>query len=239
MCRHAAWLGPARPLTTLISDPEHGLLRQSYAPRMQRYGMVNADGFGFGWYDGDRPVRYRRTVPIWADANVPGLAAAARSSCLIAAVRSATAGMPIEETATAPFADGPWLLSHNGRVRREALRPIVAGPGDARGPESICDSAWLASAVFTRLRAGLALAGALTAVVRAAAEGDPEARLNLLVTAGSHLAAVAWGDTLFTHLEEGVLVASEPLDDRPGWRPVPGRSLLLASPDGVSVTPID
>ncbi|XVQ84158.1 ergothioneine biosynthesis protein EgtC [Microbispora siamensis] len=233
MCRHAAWLGPARSLTTLISDSGHGLLRQSYAPRLQKYGTVNADGFGFGWYDGSRPVRYRRTVPIWADANMPGLAAAARSSCLIAAVRSATVGMPIEETATAPFADGPWLLSHNGRVRREAVRPLAA---DA---ESVCDSAWLAAAVFTRLRDGLPLADVLPAVVRAAAEGDPEARLNLLVTGGSHLAAVAWGDTLFTHLEEGVLVASEPLDDRPGWRTVPDRSLLLASPDGVSVTPID
>ncbi len=233
MCRHAAWLGPARSLTTLISDPEHGLLRQSYAPRLQKYGTVNADGFGVGWYDGSRPVRYRRTVPIWADANMPGLAAAARSTCLIAAVRSATVGMPIEETATAPFADGPWLLSHNGRVRREAVRPLAA---DA---ESGCDSAWLAAAAFTRLRDGLPLADVLPAVVRAAAEGDPEARLNLLVTGGSHLAAVAWGDTLFTHLEEGVLVASEPLDDRPGWRAVPDRSLLLASPDGVSVTPID
>lgn len=233
MCRHAAWLGPARALTTLISDPEHGLLRQSYAPRLQKYGTVNADGFGLGWYDGSRPVRYRRTVPIWADANMLGLAAAARSTCLIAAVRSATVGMPIEETATAPFADGPWLLSHNGRVGREAVRPLAA---DA---ESVCDSAWLAAAVFTRLRDGLPLADVLPAVVGAAAEGDPEARLNLLVTGGSHLAAVAWGDTLFTHLQEGVLVASEPLDDRPGWRAVPDRSLLLASPDGVSVTPID
>lgn len=233
MCRHAAWLGPERPVASLVTDPEHGLLRQSYSPRLQRYGKVNADGFGFGWYDGPRPVRYRRTVPIWADANVPDLAAAARSSCLIAAVRSATAGMPIEETATAPFADGPWLLSHNGRVRREAVRPLAS---DA---ESMCDSAWLAAAVFARLRAGLPVAGVLPAVVRAAAEHDPRARLNLLLTGGSHLAAVAWGDTLFTHLGEGVLVASEPLDDRPGWRAVPDRSLLLASPDGVSVTPID
>lgn len=235
MCRHAAWLGPVRSATSLISDPDQGLLRQSYAPRMQKYGTVNADGFGFGWYDGSRsePIRYRRAIPIWADANMPGLAAVARSSCLLAAVRSATVGMPVEETATAPFADGRWLLSHNGRVRPEAVRPLA---GD---PESTCDSAWLASAVFTRLRAGVPLADALTVVVREVAGADPPARLNLLVTGGTEVAAVAWGDTLFTHLEEGVLVASEPLDDRPGWRPVPDRSLLLASPDGVLVTPID
>ncbi|GLW24253.1 ergothioneine biosynthesis protein EgtC [Microbispora sp. H10670] len=239
MCRHAAWLGPARSLASLVSDPEHGLLRQSYAPRLQRYGTVNADGFGFGWYDAalPEPVRYRRAVPMWADANMPGLAAAARSSCLLAAVRSATTGMPVEETATAPFADGRWLLSHNGRVRREAVRPLVTGV--EADPESACDSAWLAAAVFARLRGGVPLADALPLVVRGAAEGDRHARLNLLVTGGAEVAAVAWGDTLFTHLEEGVLVSSEPLDDRPGWRPVPDRSLLLASPDGVAVTPID
>ncbi|MEW9533565.1 ergothioneine biosynthesis protein EgtC [Microbispora sp. NPDC049125] len=235
MCRHAAWLGPVRPVSSLVSEPEHGLLRQSYAPRMQRYGAVNADGFGIGWYDGAReePVRYRRAIPIWADANLPALAEVARSACLMAAVRSATVGMPIEETATAPFADGRWLLSHNGRVRREAVREM------ASDPQSLCDSAWLASAVFARLRAGDPLGEALTSVVGRAGKEDPEARLNLLVTGGDRLAAVAWGDTLFTHLAEGVLVASEPLDDRPGWQAVPDRTLLLASPDGVLVTPID
>ncbi|MCT9930858.1 ergothioneine biosynthesis protein EgtC [Planotetraspora sp. A-T 1434] len=235
MCRHAAWLGPSRALSSLIFDPECGLLRQSYAPRMQAYGKVNADGFGVGWYDPYRPepVRYRRSVPIWTDANLPGLAEVARSSCLMAAVRSATVGMPIEETATAPFTDGRWLLSHNGRVDREALRPL------ASDPESACDSAWLASAVFARLRTGIPLAEAAPLVVREVGKADPVARLNLLVCGGTEIAAIAWGDTLFAHLDEGVLVASEPLDDRPGWQAVPDRNLLLASPDGVLITPID
>ncbi|GLW98744.1 ergothioneine biosynthesis protein EgtC [Microtetraspora sp. NBRC 16547] len=238
MCRHAAWLGPSRPLSSLIGDPEHGLLRQAYAPRLQRYGTVNADGFGMGWYDPARaePVRYRRSVPIWADANLAGLAEVARSGCLLAAVRSATAGMPIEESATAPFADGRWLLSHNGRVEREA----VAGSGvfDDTEPESPCDSAWLASAVFTRLRAGMPVAEAVARVVTEAARADPAARLNLLVCGGTEIVATAWGDTLFTHVHEGVLLASEPLDGRPGWRAVDDRTLVLASPDGVSVTRI-
>ncbi|MEV4090106.1 hypothetical protein AB0J43_58545 [Nonomuraea fuscirosea] len=49
MCRHAAWLGAARPLSSLIDEPGYGLLRQSYQPRRQRAGLVNADGFGMGW----------------------------------------------------------------------------------------------------------------------------------------------------------------------------------------------
>ncbi|SDG04635.1 glutamine amidotransferase [Sinosporangium album] len=236
MCRHAAWLGQPRSLSSLIHDPEYGLLRQSYAPRLQRHGMINADGFGMGWYAEGRqaPVRYRRAVPIWGDANVPALAESAGSHCLLAAVRSATAGMPVEESATAPFTDGPWLLSHNGRVARDAVRDL------ADAAESTCDSAWVAAAVFLRLRAGAALGDALAEVVSTAGAKDAEARLNLLAADGTSLAATTWGDTLFLRAEapSGTLVASEPLDDRPGWHAVPERSLVLVTPRGAEVLPL-
>ncbi|MFI7638831.1 ergothioneine biosynthesis protein EgtC [Nonomuraea sp. NPDC049400] len=239
MCRHAAWLGAARPLTWLIHEPEHGLLRQSYAPRRQRHGMINADGYGMGWYDpaSAEPVRYRRTVPIWADANLSGLAQAARSTCLLAAVRSATTGMPIEESATAPFADGGWLLSHNGRVTRDALRDLADDLGDRA--ESACDAAWVAAAVFLRGRTGLGLGAALAEVVVHAGKKDPGARLNLLACDGASVAATVWGDTLFYRQhDDGVLVASEPLDDLPGWQAVPERSLLTVTRDRVSLQPL-
>ncbi|MCW2880679.1 MAG: hypothetical protein JWQ95_4779 [Sphaerisporangium sp.] len=236
MCRHAAWLGARRTLASLLEDPGHGLLRQSYAPLLQRCGAVNADGFGVGWYDARRrePVRYRRSIPIWADANLPGIAAVARSGCLVAAVRSASPGMPIEESATAPFTEGRWLLSHNGRVARKAVRPLA----DGREPESTCDSAWLAAAVFARLGAGQPLRDAVAEVVARAGRDDPGARLNLLVADGGAVAATAWNETLFLHLDEGVLLASEPLDDRPGWDLVPDRHLALATPDGVLIEPL-
>ncbi|MGI5282372.1 ergothioneine biosynthesis protein EgtC [Nonomuraea polychroma] len=236
MCRHAAWLGAPRRAATLIHEPEHGLHTQSYAPRRQRHGTVNADGFGMGWYDPARtePVRYRRSIPIWADANLPALAQVARSGCLLAAVRCATTGMPVEESATAPFTDGPWLLSHNGRVAREAVRDL------ADDAESACDSAWLAAAVFQRLRTGLDLGQSVAEVVVKAGARDPGARLNLLACDGASLAATVWGDTLFHRpSEDGLLVASEPLDDLPGWQAVPERSLLLAgSSGGVRVQPL-
>ncbi|MEV0234665.1 ergothioneine biosynthesis protein EgtC [Nonomuraea sp. NPDC050786] len=239
MCRHAAWLGAARPLTWLIHEPEHGLLKQSYAPRRQRHGLINADGYGMGWYDAVRaaPVRYRRTVPIWADANLPALAQVARSTCLLAAVRSATTGMPIEESATAPFTDGGWLLSHNGRVSRDALRDLADDLADRA--ESACDAAWVAAAVFLRRRTGLGLGAALAEVVVHAGEKDPAARLNLLACDGASVAATVWGDTLFYRQDDdGVLVASEPLDDLPGWQAVPERSLLTVTRDRVSLQPL-
>ncbi|MBB6474047.1 ergothioneine biosynthesis protein EgtC [Sphaerisporangium rubeum] len=230
-----AWVGAPRTLATLL-DGDAGLIRQSYAPRLQRHGAVNADGFGAGWYAPRRaePVRYRRAVPIWTDANLPGLAAVAASGCMVAAVRSATAGSAVEESSTAPFTHGPWLLSHNGRVAPPAVRPLLRG----LDPESGTDSAWLAAAVFARLAAGTPLAEAVAEVVTLTAAADPAARLNLIVADGGQVAATAWGDTLFVHLTGGVLIASEPLDHEEGWRSVPDRHLVHATPDGVVTSPL-
>ena len=78
MCRHVAYLGPPVSLDALIALPPYGLEKQSYAPRRQQHGVVNADGFGIGWYRSDNPypVRYRRAVPIWGDENLRQLAVA-------------------------------------------------------------------------------------------------------------------------------------------------------------------
>src|SRR6185437_6621089 len=118
MCRHLAYLGPPVPLRSVLIDQPHSLYRQAWAPRLQRHGTVNADGFGIGWYaDGDPvPARYRRGTPIWGDLSLPDLARVTRSRAVLAAVRSATEGMAAGERAAAPFAEDRWLFSHNGRL---------------------------------------------------------------------------------------------------------------------------
>ncbi|MBE9500101.1 hypothetical protein IHE61_24835 [Streptomyces sp. GKU 257-1] len=114
MCRHLAHLGPARTVGELLLAPPHSLHRQSWAPRRQEHGTVNADGFGVGWYaDGDPvPARYRRSGPIWADGFFPDLCRVVRTRALLAAVRDATSGCSAGEAAAAPYAAGPWLFSH-------------------------------------------------------------------------------------------------------------------------------
>ncbi|GAA2748176.1 ergothioneine biosynthesis protein EgtC [Kitasatospora cinereorecta] len=246
MCRHLAYLGEPVAIRRLILDPPHGLYRQSWAPRLQQYGTVNADGFGVGWYaDGDElPARYRREGPIWADANLADLARTVRTRALVAAVRSATEGCAAGETAAAPFAAGRWLFSHNGALPGwpERYGPLAAELPATELLELTArtDSALVWALVLHRLRAGAALGEALAETVRAVAKyGD--ARLNLLATDGTSIAATAWGDTLFHRVRpgSGVLVASEPGDDSPGWSEVPDRSLLLATAAGVTVHPID
>src|SRR5881628_3849077 len=119
MCRHLAYLGPPVTLASLMLDPPFSLLRQSFEPRdMRRSSLLNADGFGAGWYrsDVDSPVRYRRAVPLWTDNNFRVVADEVRSGAMLCAIRAATTGMPIIDTACAPFAREQWLFSHNGKI---------------------------------------------------------------------------------------------------------------------------
>ncbi|MEU8845550.1 ergothioneine biosynthesis protein EgtC [Streptomyces sp. NPDC048564] len=246
MCRHLAYLGPEETLGTLLAEPPHGLYRQSWAPRRQRYGTVNADGFGVGWYaEGDPvPARYRRAGPIWADPSFADLARVVRSGALLAAVRDATLPGADQEAAAAPFAAGPWLFSHNGAVKGwpgslASLVPTLPAV-DVLSMEARNDSALVWALVLARLRGGDDEGQALADTVLEVAEAAPASRLNLLLTNGETIAATAWGDTLF-HLTRpggGTVVASEPYDDDPHWQEVPDRTLLVASGTDVLLTPL-
>ncbi|GFG74112.1 ergothioneine biosynthesis protein EgtC [Mycobacterium botniense] len=224
MCRQLGWLGREVTVSSLMLDPPHSLRVQSYAPRRQKHGMINADGWGVGFFDGVTPRRWRSTAPLWADSSFESVAPALRTRCMVASVRSASAGMPIELGATAPFTDGQWLLAHNGTVDRTVLPRCVSA-------EPVCDSTILAAVLFER---GLDALGETVAAVGAA---DRNARLNILAADGSRLLATTWGDTLsILRRDDGVVVASEPYDDDPRWEDVPDRHLVQVTADGVTLT---
>jgi glutamine amidotransferase len=227
MCRHLGWLGREVTLSALVLDPPHSLRVQSYAPRRQKHGLMNADGWGVGFFDAGVPRRWRSPAPLWGDVSFDSVAPALRSHSVVAAVRSATVGMPIEASATAPFTDGQWLLSHNGVVDRAVL------PASASA-ESVCDSAILAATIFAR---GLDVLGDTIAEIGAA---DPDARLNVLAANGSRLLATVWGDTLsILRRADGVVLASEPYDDVYDWEDVPDRHLVEVTAKGVTFTSLD
>ncbi|MDN0198749.1 ergothioneine biosynthesis protein EgtC [Streptomyces sp. S.PNR 29] len=160
MCRHLAYVGPEEPLGRLLVEPPHALYRQSWAPRRQRYGTVNADGFGVGWYaEGDPvPARYRRAGPIWADQSFADLARVVRTTALLAAVRDATLAGADAEAAAAPFAAGTWLFSHNGAIAGwpGSLAPLarLLPPEELLSLEARNDSAFVWALVLNRLRGG-------------------------------------------------------------------------------------
>lgn len=244
MCRHLAYLGEPVALRELLYAPPHSLLVQSYAPRHQRYGLVNADGYGVGWYHPGRarPVRYRRAMPMWADTSFAEVAEVTAAACVVAAVRSATPGFPVDESCAQPFACDGRLFSHNGAIPgfaavEEALRRAgEPGVPDARAP---VDSAPLFAMAVRLWRRGRPLGEALAAVAARAAELAP-GRYNLLAADGARLAATACGDSLFVRRTEGaVVIASEPFDDDPRWSPVPDGSLVTADAAGVVIRPIE
>ncbi|MGW4674995.1 ergothioneine biosynthesis protein EgtC [Streptomyces sp. NPDC004324] len=247
MCRHLAYLGPATPIGRLLTEPPHSLFRQSWAPRRQRYGTVNADGFGIGWYaEGDPvPARYRRAGPIWGDQSFTDLARVVRTGALLGAVRDATRAGADGEAAAAPFAAGTWLFSHNGAVLGwpHSLAPLTQGlpAAELLSLEARCDSALLWALVLRRLRTGDDQGRALADTVLEVAEAAPGSRLNLLLTDGATITATAWGDTLWYLADpgHGTVVASEPYDDDPRWQEVPDRTLLVATRTEVLLTPID
>jgi len=230
MCRHLGWLGEPRSIASLVLEPPSGLLVQSYAPRRQKHGLMNADGWGVGFYSPDvavgAPCRWRSAAPLWGDASFASVAPALSSDCVVAAVRSASIGMPIEPSASAPFTDGRWLLSHNGLVDRTVL-PL------SQKAESTVDSALLAALIFER---GLDALGDTIVEVAAA---DPNARLNILAANGSQLRATTWGDTLSVlRRDDGVVLASEPYDDNPGWQEIPDRHLVVVEGSRVDLIPL-
>ncbi|MGV9500077.1 ergothioneine biosynthesis protein EgtC [Streptomyces sp. NPDC003642] len=246
MCRHIAYVGPAQTLGRFLTEPPHGLYRQSWAPRHQQYGTVNADGFGVGWYaDADPvPARYRRAGPIWADLSFADLTRVVRSTALLAAVRDATLSGADAEAAAAPFAAGTWLFSHNGAVRGwpgslTALSRTLP-PEDLLSLEARNDSALVWALVLARLRGGDEEGQALADTVLEVAAAAPASRLNLLLTNGDTITATAWGDTLYylTRPDGGTVVASEPYDDDPHWQQVPDHTLLAASRTDVLLTPL-
>jgi len=227
MCRHLGWLGHATTVASLVLDKPYGLLVQSYSPRRQKNGLMNADGWGVGFFDDEGVARrWRSAAPLWGDASFASVAPVLRSECVVAAVRSATIGMPIEASASAPFSDGTWLLSHNGIVNRSVLPPSAAA-------ESTVDSAVLAALIFQR---GLDRLGDTVAEVGAA---DPNARLNILAANGSRMLATTWGDTLSVlRRDDGVVLASEPYDDDPAWQEIPDRHLVDVIGSHVALTPL-
>jgi glutamine amidotransferase len=229
VCRHLAWLGEPRTVGSLVLDPPFGLLRQSYAPRRQTRGLLNGDGWGVGFYPegSEIPARWRSARPLWGEESFASVAPTLRSTAVLAAVRSATVGMPIEESAAAPFGDGRWLLSHNGRVSRAVL------PADSTA-ESICDSAQLAAHVFARGPDNVAR------TIVDVARLDPPAILNVLLTDGSRILGVTWGDSLcYRSLPDGVAVVSEPWDDDPHWIDIPDRHLIDVTPRGITLTDLE
>lgn len=130
MCRLLGYLGSSIQLERLLNKPEHSLIVQSYQPREMTAGLLNADGFGIGWYHRDKqvpPYTYKNVLPIWNDANLPQLGRYVESNCVLGYVRSATSSLSVDIINCQPFTHEHLLFIHNGYIddfRQTLYRPI-------------------------------------------------------------------------------------------------------------------
>ncbi|MGQ0680347.1 MAG: ergothioneine biosynthesis protein EgtC [Actinomycetota bacterium] len=250
VCRQLAYLGPPVTLQSLVLEPEHSLLKQSYEPKHQRHGVVNADGFGCGWFDQSvrsEPAVYRKAQPIWADPTFKSIAGMISSAAVLAAVRDASIGTAVEESSTAPFTARGLLFAHNGMFKKfdgppgAQLRRMVSDArfGAIRGTS---DSEFLFALILDGLEDEMEVGDAMSTVIARCLELS-SGTFNFLVHDGRRITATRCGESLY--LLEGsqrrpgaLVVASEPFDDDPAWREVPDGSVVRAAEGEATVWPM-
>ncbi|MFB2938843.1 ergothioneine biosynthesis protein EgtC [Aerosakkonemataceae cyanobacterium BLCC-F154] len=235
MCRLLGYLGEEIVLDYLLCKPENSLIEQSYQPREMTAGLLNADGFGIGWYHPQKdiePFTYRNILPIWNDVNLPNLSRYIESNCIVATVRSATLGQPVDLSNCQPFNHQGLLFSHNGFIQkfRESLyRPIRNQLKDEiyQGINGTTDSEHIFALIINELQAntGISLEKALHKTLinlkNLAQEYQVEFAANLVLSDGKRLVAcrcatrspvpsLYWlrDDPTFPN---AVIIASEPL----------------------------
>ncbi|MEE9451598.1 MAG: class II glutamine amidotransferase [Gammaproteobacteria bacterium] len=118
MCRFIAYLGKKPVIFNQILDkPENSLINQSRQARESKH-VLNADGFGIGWYDhaiDDEPGLFKSVQPAWNDQNLCHMTSKIRATCFAAHVRASTIGN-VNILNCHPFAHQQFLFVHNGRI---------------------------------------------------------------------------------------------------------------------------
>ncbi len=248
MCRYVAYVGDEMPARGLVFGGDHSLETQSFAPKELLQGSVNADGYGVAWYHEGRPTRIREVRPIWQDPDLEGVLSYVRSPCMIAVVRNATLGIPVDRAGLAPLMSERWTFALNGFVqgfRRTAMRRLRASLSDELYAriEGTSDTETLFMLAVAELRqdasVGEALARVADRVLSFAREVGLEAHLNMILADGQAMAATRTSISDATNSlyvssrgplsQGGVLIASEPLDAEGGWQRVPPHHLVEAS----------
>ncbi|GII95256.1 class II glutamine amidotransferase [Sinosporangium siamense] len=217
------------------------------------------DGTGLGYFDADgTPHLHKAPLAAYADRRFAEEAKEVWSTTFIAHVRFASTG-GLERRNTHPFEQDGRLFAHNGVV--EGLDLLDAHLGADRSPvRGDTDSERVFALITREVRRHEGDIGAgIASAVRWIARSLPVYALNVVLTTPQELWALRYPDTheLFVlqrtpgdqgldHAGTGgrmrvrssdlsrapaVVVASEKMDDDPGWRPLRSGELLHCAAD--------
>ena len=118
MCRFAAYIGPEIFVSSLVTEPNHSIIHQSYHAK-ERVEPLNGDGFGIGWYAApfcNDPAVFKEVSPAWNNQNLKNISRVTKSGCIFAHVRAATVGGQVSRSNCHPFSWNQYLFMHNGTV---------------------------------------------------------------------------------------------------------------------------
>ena len=226
MCRFVAYLGQETSLSSLVTEPAHSLIHQSYHSH-ERSEPLNGDGFGVTWYDrriSDRPATLRDVSPAWNNQNLLSIASLVQSQCVFAHIRAATPGLPVTQLNCHPFTCDQFTFMHNGfisnfqNIRRSLLAELsersfnmIAGSTDSELMFALFMDALGDKAAHDLESMGHALQKTIETVERANRDAGctDNSLLNLAVTDGYEMAVTRYitdgsdaANTLYHHQGE-------------------------------------
>jgi glutamine amidotransferase len=214
------------------------------------------DGTGLGWFDpAGRPHLSKQPIAAFADRRFAREAREVSSRTFVAHVRFASTGAVGAEN-THPFEQAGRLFAHNGQI--DDLPALEAHLGDAlRLVKGDTDSERFFALITREIAASKGDVGAgIQAACRWVVANLPVVSINFLLATAEGLWAMRYPETDTLYLlerpsgeplehssslgsrvrcEEGVdrplvLVASEPMDADPRWRPLAAGELINITP---------
>ena len=250
MCRLAAYLGHEISLAEFLLEPEHSLVKQSWAPKEMQEATINADGYGVAWLSNNIPCLYKNVLPIWSDTNLESLGRSLNSPLWLANVRSATPGQGISETNTQPFTQENLIFTHNGcfkpfdkDVKSRLLEYLSNDVKTEIKGDS--DSLYLFALLQQHLLKEDHVNDAIINMMqdlKTVCGNDVSALLNFIISDGVSLYACRHAvnntsPSLYYSLNQGcVKIASEPLNDTDDWIGFPEHSLISFNTSGIIKT---
>jgi predicted glutamine amidotransferase len=201
MCRFVLYLGEEIMISTLVTEPAHSILQQSFQAK-EREEPLNGDGFGIAWYPqrSREPAVLKEVNPAWNSLNLRNVAKVTSTTCLLAHVRAATPGLPVHQLNCHPFSWGELSFMHNGAIggfsafkqelvgdlQRESFLDID-GSTDSEHLFALVKEAWIAGeghAPLARLETALREAIERSESLRVAAGQAEPSYLNLVLSDG-------------------------------------------------------
>lgn len=250
MCRLAAYLGNEISLNGFLLEPEHSLVKQSWAPKEMLEGTINADGYGIAWVANSISCTYKNILPIWSDINLESLGRSLRSHLWLANVRSATPGQGISEANTQPFTSDNVIFTHNGylkpfnkEIKSRLLESLSIQLTTEINGDS--DSIYLFALLQQHLLNENNISNAIVALMqelKVICSDDVSALLNFIISDGLSLYACRHAlnknsPSLYYLLNDNnVSIASEPLTTTDDWLSFSEHTLICFNRSGIIET---